>query len=214
MNTGNTVKVWDPLVRVFHWSLVAAFAVAYLTEDDVMSVHVWAGYTVAGLVAFRLLWGLIGTRHARFSDFVYRPAAVKAYLRDMLLVRARRYLGHNPAGGAMVVALLLSLLATVATGVVVYGAAEHAGPLAASLAGTGKSAAHALKEIHEFFANFTLALVFAHVAGVLLSSLAHRENLVRAMFTGRKRALSSTELEETRICETEFDNSLRRPPLA
>ncbi len=214
MKTDSTVKVWDPLVRVFHWSLVAAFAVAYLTEDDVMRVHVWAGYTVAGLVSLRLLWGLIGTRHARFRDFVYRPALVRAYLKDMLLVRARRYLGHNPAGGAMVVALLLSLLATVASGLVAYGAAEHAGPLAATFAGTGKAAAHALKEIHEFFANFTLALVVAHVAGVLLASILHQENLVRAMWIGRKRALNSAETEETRICETEFADSLRRPPSA
>ncbi len=187
MDNRETVKVWDPLVRIFHWTLVLAFFTAYLTEDDWVSLHTLAGYTVAALVAFRLVWGVIGTRHARFTDFVCRPATVLAYLKSMLALRAPRYLGHNPAGGAMIVALLLALAATTVTGMVAYGAGEHAaGPFAAMMAGTGRSAAHALKEVHEFFANFTLLLVVLHVGGVIVSSLLHRENLPRAMVTGRK----------------------------
>jgi len=182
----STVRVWDPLIRIFHWTLVAAFAVAYFTEDDLLTLHVWAGYLVGGLILFRLVWGFVGTPHARFSDFVRPPRQVIAYLKDVLAFRARRYLGHNPAGGVMILALLVSLITTVVTGLAVYGAGEMAGPMAGWLAGLGEQGAEALEEVHELFANLTLALVVAHVAGVVLASLQHRENLVRAMITGRK----------------------------
>src|SRR5690606_25520119 len=109
-------------------------------------------------------------------------------LKQVLSFRAPRYIGHNPAGGAMIVALLVSLFITTVFGLAVYGAEEGAGPLAAALAGVSKSRAHALEEIHACFANLTVILIFAHVAGVVLESLLHRENLVRAMFTGYKRA--------------------------
>lgn len=188
MDAASQIKVWDPFVRVFHWTVVAAFTVAFLTEDDLQTLHVWAGYTVAGLVAIRVLWGFVGTRHARFSDFVARPAAVLRYGMQTLALRARRYIGHNPIGGAMVILLLLSLLATAFTGMATYGAEEHAGPLAGWFSGSSERWGEAFEEIHEFFANFTLVLVFVHVAGVVTESLIHRENLVKAMVTGRKRA--------------------------
>lgn len=206
MNTSNEVRVWDPLVRIFHWTLVAAFTIAYLTEDDWQNLHVLAGYTVAGLVAFRLVWGFIGTKHARFSDFVFSPATVIGYLKDMVAMRAKRYLGHNPAGGAMIVALLISLAMTTISGMQLYAVEENAGPLAqvelnqlSPIAtaqadddddegdgGEGEKEGGVWKEIHEFFANFTLLLVFLHIGGVVVSSFAHSENLPRAMVTGRK----------------------------
>lgn len=182
-----TRKVWDPLVRVFHWTLVLAFAIAYVTEDEFLDLHLFAGYVIAGLIGFRLLWGLIGSRHARFSDFVRRPSTVLAYLKSMRSGHPRRYLGHNPAGGAMVIALLLSLVLTVVTGIAYYGAGEFSGPLAASLAGAGPFWADVLEESHEFLANLTVLLVVLHVAGVVLASVQHRENLVAAMVHGRKR---------------------------
>ena len=185
MSDQTHVKVWDPLVRLFHWGLVTAFVLAYLSEDDWMSLHVYAGYTVMGLLAFRLIWGLIGPRYARFSDFVRRPSEVMAYLKGLVSLNARRYIGHNPAGGAMIVLLLFSLLLTTLTGLGAYGA-EGYGPLAgwaAGLVGMGKEA---MEEVHEFAANFTLFLILVHVAGVLLGSLLHKENLVRAMITGHK----------------------------
>lgn len=182
----HTIKVWDPLVRIFHWSLVLFFFIAYLSEDEFETLHVWAGYSVAALVAFRLLWGLIGTRHARFSDFVQSPRGVWNYLVAIPAGKARRYIGHNPAGGAMVIALLLALTGTVVFGMATLGADENAGPLAGTWLASFNE--HTLKEIHEFFANSTLALVFLHVAGVLFSSLHHRENLVRSMIHGRKEA--------------------------
>lgn len=183
------VKVWDPLVRVFHWTLVAAFFTAYFTEgeDETLTLHTWAGYIVLGLILVRLLWGFIGTRHARFSDFVYRPAAVKDYVVSLLKLHPRRYLGHNPAGGLMIVALIVSLFMTTFFGMALYAAGEQAGPLAGWLGTLGESWEDVFEEVHEFFANFTLFLVVVHVAGVIVESLMHGENLVRAMFTGRKR---------------------------
>jgi len=183
-----TVTVWDPLVRLFHWSLVSAFFIAYFTEDDLLDLHVYAGYFIAGLLTFRLIWGFVGSRHARFSDFVKRPGEVWRYLKSIVTRHPKRYLGHNPAGGAMVIALLVSLLLTTVSGIAIYGAGESAGPLAASLSGIGDFWADALEETHEFFANATLALVFFHVLGVLMASFQHQENLVKAMVDGRKPA--------------------------
>jgi cytochrome b len=182
----NTVRVWDPLVRLFHWSLAGAFLTAFLAGDDWLNLHVPAGYTVLGLVLFRLVWGVIGTRHARFTDFVRSPAVMLAYLRDAVAVRARRYLGHNPAGGAMVIALLASLTSTAVSGLALYGYAEFSGPLAGLMYSMPGWLGNTLEDVHEFFANFTLLLVLLHLAGVALTSLQHGENLVRSMFTGRK----------------------------
>lgn len=184
MRQDETVRVWDPFVRVFHWTLVTAFAVAFLTEDEWLDLHVLAGYAVLGLVGARLVWGLIGTRHARFGDFVHRPRIVLAYLTDVLRGRARRYLGHNPAGGAMIVALLVALTLTGLTGLLAYGASELAGPFAGAF--TDPRWAEPLEDLHEVLANLTLVLAGVHVAGVVASSLLHHENLVRAMVTGTK----------------------------
>lgn len=169
-----TVKVWDRFVRVFHWSVVLLFVLAYATGDEVERVHVAAGYAIAALVALRIGWGILGPPHARFRSFVRPPREVLAYLRDAALLRAPRYLGHNPAGGAMIVALLTLLGATGVTG---YAMTTDA------LWG-----AKWLEEVHESLANLTVGLVVLHVLGVLIASFEHRENLVRAMINGRKRA--------------------------
>lgn len=186
MNTENEVRVWDVFVRFFHWALVLSFMLAYLSsEDEWLAVHTFAGYSVLLLIGLRLIWGLVGTRHARFSDFVKRPAEIKQYLKEVFLLRPKRYLGHNPAGGAMIVLMLIALLVTTMSGLATYAVEEGAGPLAGWIAHESASW-EVVEEIHEFFANFTVLLVFIHVAGVLLESLLHRENLVRAMFTGKK----------------------------
>ena len=179
------VRVWDPAVRLFHWSLVGAFAAAYLSGDDWMSLHVNAGYLIGGLLVFRILWGFIGPRHARFRDFVRSPSAVFAYLHQAMRLSAPRHLGHNPAGGAMILALLVSLTLTVASGILLYGATDFAGPLAGLF--RGEAAADVLEDIHELAANLTMILVVLHLAGVLFASFEHRENLAIAMVTGRKR---------------------------
>ncbi|WP_291992869.1 cytochrome b/b6 domain-containing protein [Candidatus Accumulibacter sp. ACC003] len=195
------VQVWDPLLRLFHWTLLAAFSAAYFSEGDafealqdrlsgefIQSVHVWAGYLIAGLLLLRLMWGFVGPRHARFSDFVRRPSTTLAYLKGVLTLRAPRYLGHNPAGGAMIVVLLLSLTATIVSGLALYGADQGLGPLAGLLAASGGASIDAIRETHEAATNCTLLLIAGHLLGVLWESLLHRENLVRAMITGRKRA--------------------------
>ena len=164
-----TMRIWDPLVRVFHWGLVAAVATAWLTADEVQPVHEFAGYTVAGLVAFRLIWGFAGSRYARFAQFVKGPGATRAYLRSMLRGNERRYLGHNPAGAAMIVAPAW------ADG----DGDDH---------GEGREVEGPLKEVHETLANLMLLLVAAHIGGVVLASIRHGENLARAMITGDKRA--------------------------
>jgi cytochrome b len=184
------VRVWDPLVRIFHWVLVGAFATAFIVEDDRLGVHVWAGYLVLALIALRLVWGVIGTRHARFSDFVRGPGQVLTYLRESLRLEAPRHLGHNPLGGAMVVALLALVSITGLTGMALYGAQELSGPLAGLMSGMPPAVGGALEESHEVLANLTLVFILAHVAGVLFSSFAHRENLIGSMFSGRKRRSS------------------------
>ncbi len=186
MHDTTQTKVWDPLVRVFHWSLVTSFIIAYASGEDFLTLHSWAGYIILGLLLIRIIWGFIGSRYARFSDFIYKPATIKQFLKDTMQFKAKRYLGHNPAGGAMVLLLMLSLILTIFTGLLVFGAEEHAGPLASWFSKKHSPWADITEEAHEFFANFTLLLVFIHVIGVLVESLIHKENLVHAMFSGFK----------------------------
>jgi cytochrome b len=180
------VRVWDPFVRAFHWGLAGAVLIAFLTEDELLGLHTWAGYTVLGLIAARLAWGLIGPRHARFTDFVRGPRVTLAYLRDILRGHPARYLGHNPAGAAMAIALMAGFLATAVTGLMALGAGEMAGPLAPYLSDVSSGAAHDLKEIHEALAWGTVFLIPLHLIGVAAASLQHKENLVRAMIDGYK----------------------------
>lgn len=198
------VLVWDPLVRLAHWVLVAGFAVAYLTGEEEGApdtLHVWSGYGIGAVIVLRVLWGFVGSRHARFSDFVRGPIPSLRYLIDLPFGRARRYLGHSPAGGAMVLVLLAFLAATVASGIVAYGE-QGKGPLAIASAPPitslseqpGRNAERkengdsAVGELHAALATMTLILVVLHVSGVALASIVHRENLLVAMITGRKRA--------------------------
>jgi cytochrome b len=187
METQET-KVWDLFVRLFHWTVVVAFFIDYVTEDDFLKLHVYAGYLIAALVVIRLLWGFVGTPHARFKDFVYSPGTIITHLKDVMMLTGRRYIGHTPAGGAMILLLLFNLIVLSVTGVAVYGMEEHAGPMASLVAGLDEHWEDVVEEAHEFFAHLTLLLVFLHVAGVILESKLHRESLVKAMITGRKRS--------------------------
>ena len=196
MKPQNSIKVWDIFVRIFHWGLVLAFSIAYITEDDFLGLHTTAGYVVLGLIALRLVWGFIGPTHARFRDFAYSPAAIKQFLKETLFFRAKRYIGHNPAGGAMIFLMLISLILTTLSGIVLYAGEEHAGPLAGVLANMSEGMTEAFEDVHEFLANFTLLLVFVHVAGVIVESLIHHENLIRSMITGLKRAPDKNKGEQ------------------
>ncbi len=185
--TSSTVKVWDPLVRVFHWSLVLFILVAFITEDDWLNLHVQAGYAVAFLIGFRLLWGLVGTRNARFTSFVRSPRVVLRHLAGMLRFRTSHYLGHNPVAAVMVILLLSSIVLVSFSGMVII-ASEGQGPLPNTLFSSWRG--EWMEDVHEFLANFTLILIFAHVAGVVFSSLLEGENLAKAMVTGRKKLRS------------------------
>lgn len=197
----DAVRVWDPLVRAFHWGLVAAFATAWLSAEEIQPLHEIAGYAVAALVGFRIVWGFVGGRYARFAQFVRGPLATLSYLGDVARGRERRYLGHNPAGAAMVVALLATLSGTAFTGWLM-AEPERAAAVSGRLAivapaladddddedgGGEREADGPLKEVHETLADAMLLLVALHLGGVALASFRHRENLVRAMVTGRKR---------------------------
>ncbi len=173
------VLIWDFPVRVFHWLLALNFAVAWFTAESEAwrLVHVTAGYTVAALVAFRLVWGLIGTRHARFSSFVRGPRAAWDYLKNTLGGRHPEHAGHNPAGALAIAGLLTLAALTAASGWAFYD--EWGGEW--------------LGELHEVLANTMLGLVLLHLAAVLVTSLLVRDNLVRAMWTGRKRTAQASE---------------------
>lgn len=164
--------VWDLPVRVFHWTLVASFVGAYLTADSERwrDIHVLLGYTAGILVVFRILWGLVGTRYARFASFLYRPGEVFAYVRALLARRPAHFVGHNPAG-ALAIFLLLGLVgAAVLSG---WAALVERGPTW-------------LQDAHDALGDAALAVVVVHLGGVAVSSWLHRENLVRAMVTGYK----------------------------
>jgi cytochrome b len=187
MNSMNKVKVWDPLVRFSHWLLAVCFLIAYLSEDDFMGIHAWSGYIIIMLLIIRLVWGLIGNRYARFSNFATTPAIALQYTKDTLCLRSVRYIGHNPAGGLMIIIMLITLSILSLSGLVVYGIEEQAGPLAPWLANSGEWLEDISEEVHEFMANLMLILIAIHLLGVLVESLIHRENLVRSMINGYKR---------------------------
>jgi cytochrome b len=181
------VRVWDLPTRLFHWLLVTAFATQWLTQDDarLLDYHVFAGYTIAALLAFRLVWGFAGTRYARFASFAFGPRKGLQHLRATLAGRHERHLGHNPAGTWSIYGLLMLALVTVATGLLTLGGAKQLGPLRGVL---GYARGDTLAIVHKYLAWSMLALVALHVVGVVLASRAERENLAASMWVGTKRA--------------------------
>jgi cytochrome b len=207
------IRVWDPLVRIFHWSLVLGFSIAYLSGEEESNVHIYAGYVVLGLITFRVLWGFIGTRYARFGSFVTSPATAIQYLKGLLARKPQHYIGHNPAGGWMVIAMLLCLSIVSVSGLKVYAIEEGLGPLAGDIPAMtvispaladdddddhrghknkekrhteDEAAEEFWEELHEVSSNIMLLLIFLHIAGVIVASRLHDEHLVKAMITGKK----------------------------
>lgn len=168
------IRVWDRFVRLFHWSVVALFILAFVTQDAFDTLHQAAGYGILALVLARILWGFIGSEHARFHNFLASPREVVSFLRASARLKARRYIGHNPAGGAMVIAVLVLLLIITASGILqtLNALSDHVW----------------IEDLHEGAVLVTLGLIGLHLVGVLVASLEHRENLVRALVTGRKHA--------------------------
>lgn len=167
------MRVWDPVVRLFHWSLVAGMAAEYLLEAGTR-VHERVGYGLLALVGLRVVWGLVGTRHARFADWLPTPGRLARYLASLAAGRPLHTIGHNPLGAIMILAPLGMVTLTAASGGLsttdAYWGVEW------------------VEELHEVSAWATLLLVPSHVAGVVLASILQKENLVLAMITGRKRA--------------------------
>lgn len=166
------VKVWDPLVRLFHWALVAGFAANILVTAHGKAAHRWVGYAVAGLIALRLIWGIVGTRHARFADFLPRPAAVLGQLTDMATGRRRVHLGHSPLGALMIVNLLLTMAGLALSGyamtTVMFFGVEW------------------VEEVHEMLVVWAEISVAVHVLAVVVESRRLGVNLPKSMVTGYK----------------------------
>ena len=175
------ILVWDAPTRVFHWLQALSFFVAYFTSDSerYRDIHVAFGYILLGLVVFRLLWGFIGTQYARFSSFLFKPGTIVAYLLSLLRGKPEHYVGHNPAGSVSVWLLLTLGLLLGVTGVMALQ----------------DEASDAVVEMHGIVTNIMLAVVFLHIVGVLVSSVMHRENLVRSMITGFKLSESDTGIQ-------------------
>ncbi len=209
----NKIRVWDPLVRIFHWSLVLTFFISYLSGEEESNLHIYTGYAVLGLITFRVLWGFIGSRYARFSDFVYSPKTTIQYLKSLFAKNPKHYIGHNPAGGWMIIAMIFCLFVITVSGLKVYAIEEGLGPLAGETPvltinliananadggdnddheknengyGEDEEAEEFWEEIHEASSNFMLLFIFLHIAGVIVSGRIHNEHLVKAMITGKK----------------------------
>lgn len=168
------ILVWDVPTRAFHWLLALSFAGAYLTSESerYRDIHVVLGFTLLGLIAFRLLWGFFGTRYAQFRSFLFKPGDIFAYSLSFLKGKPVHYVGHNPLGSVAIWLLLGLGISAGVTGVLLF---QDIG-------------GDALEELHELLSNAMLAVAAIHIVGVVVSSVLHRENLVRSMITGYKSA--------------------------
>jgi cytochrome b len=183
------VNVWDLFIRLFHWALVAGFATAYISGELYASeIHVLVGYALCILLIARIYWGFRGSRFARFRSFFFPASETLAYVRTMLTGHPKHYLGHNPAGALMVFTLLCILAALLATGLATLAAIDYEGPLLFIANLVSDETAYAFRSLHDFLSGIALTLVAFHIGGAVLGSIQHRENLVKAMFTGKKLA--------------------------
>jgi len=169
----NTIRVWDPLIRLFHWSLVAAMLAAWLTSTWRNDTHQWIGLAIGVLVSIRVIWGFVGSKYARFVQFIRSPLVCLKYLYSILIASEKRYIGHNPAGALMIAALLISISATIITGY--------------SMTTDRFFGDDAMQQAHSICAYCVILLALFHVCGVALASHRHKENLVASMITGKKR---------------------------
>jgi cytochrome b len=174
------LKVWDPVVRLFHWCLVAAFAANVFFTKPGKPVHEWVGYGVAGLIAVRLIWGLVGARHARFTDFVPSVTGAIMQMRDMVTGRRHVHAGHSPLGAWMIYNLLVTITAIAITGY-----------MQTTLTFFGVKW---VETAHVFFVNWAQISIVLHVAAVIMESRRLRVNLAKAMVTGYKDILAPTEM--------------------
>lgn len=177
-----TKRVWDPFVRLFHWSLVIAMVAAWITSSSRDDMHQWIGLAIGALLVARIIWGFVGTRYARFSQFIRSPRTSITYLFAILKGSEHRYLGHNPAGALMILCLLLAIIATVATGWLMTTDAYYGDEM--------------MQELHSLFAYSVIGLAIFHIIGIVMASRHHHENLVKAMVTGEKRIAAPGDVDD------------------
>ena len=178
------VRVWDAPTRLFHWTIVILVFVSWLSADQgFMTVHLCSGLALLALLLFRVGWGLVGSTTARFSDFLHPPRAVFGYFKGMRSGEKHVYAGHNPAGGLMVAAMILVLLAQAVTGLFANDGLHFSGPLALLVS---DDVSTWLTKLHGTIFNLILLLIWCHVVAIGFYLFVKRENLVKAMVTGRK----------------------------
>lgn len=181
------IRVWDGFVRFFHWSQVALILGLVLSAHlGQQEIHMFLGFALTALVIGRLVWGFSGSEHARFSSFITSPMAALRYVIDIVKGHPRHYLGHNPAGGWMVLGLLATLATLLITGLILQATLEFEGPLVSLLAFIDDLDVLRLLRLHDAALSALYLLIPLHLAGVALASLQHRENLVKAMISGNK----------------------------
>lgn len=181
------VKVWDRFLRFFHWTLVLCFTTAFISgEVHLSTTHELVGYALCVLLAARLYWGFRGSEYARFRAFIFPVSEAVSYLHSMLKGNPRHYYGHNPAGALMVFTMFGLLAMIFLSGLLTLGTIDFGGPLAFLANSVSDDASYVFRHVHEFLPNVALGLVVLHLLGVLVGSIQHKENLVRAMLTGRK----------------------------
>ncbi|MCF6218660.1 MAG: cytochrome b/b6 domain-containing protein [Gammaproteobacteria bacterium] len=181
------IKVWDGLVRGFHWLVLLSFVAAYLTSQfGMQQTHILIGYLIALLLVVRIAWGFVGSQHARFADFIATPTEVWRYLKASFRNDPPHYLGHNPAGGWMVLVLMGALLLMAISGVILVAVIEFEGPLLSLLSGMSDQWAYRFSALHEWVLDLLWLLIVGHLLGVVVASIQHKENLPHAMVTGYK----------------------------
>jgi len=185
--TTQQIRVWDPLVRLFHWLLAVCFLIAYVVEDDRLNLHVLVGSILFGLVIFRLIWGIMGTEHSRFADFICSLKQIMRHFRDLVRLHPAQHTGHTPIGGVMIVLLLFGLLLLTLSGVMLYALEGALLPFAGLITGVDLDTTILIEHMHGRTADLLALLVLFHIAGVLFESLLQKQNLVRAMITGFKK---------------------------
>lgn len=198
MNNIEEIKVWDLPVRLFHWTLVLGFSTAFVSgEADASGIHVWIGYALCALLAGRVYWGFKGNEYARFHSFIFSAGETLDYLRAMLTGHPKHYFGHNPAGALMVFALLGLVTLIIATGLVTLSVIDFEGPLLFLANSVSDETSYAYRRFHQSLPVVGLLFVLLHILGVVAGSIQHKENLVKAMFTGKKK-IQSPSINPTR----------------
>ncbi len=192
MKPTTLIQVWDPLLRFFHVALALCFLIAYIMEDTMLQLHLLVGSILFGLIIFRLYWGLFGTEHARFSDFIFSIKQIMHHLRSLIFWRASHHLGHTPAGSLMIFFLLAGLLLMSVSGIILYSLESNAIPFTTPFEHMHLDTIIVLEQLHSVLADILMLSVLFHIAGVFIESLLQKQDLIAAMISGYKKVEGKT----------------------